>query len=959
MAFLIFFVPTKGYADDGDEEIPFDEISVFLNVQGIGGSELPALIKGQSAYLSITELFNFLKIRNIADADKGIISGFFIDQQAVYLIDFPKNRIEYQGKTFDLSREDLIREQDNLYLKTSVFGKVFALNCIFNFRNLSVDLSTRLELPVIRELRQETMRQNVGTLKGEFKADTTLSRDYPLFHVGMADWSVITSRETVAGNDTRLNLNMGGIVAGGETNIMLNYSSNEPFTERQQFYQWRFADNDRRYLKQTTIGKIFSQATSSIYAPILGVQLTNAPTTYRRSFGTYNLNNRTEPGWMVELYVNNVLVDYKKADPSGFYSFDVPLVYGNSEVKVRFYGPFGEEQTSQQNISIPFNFLPVKEFEYNLSAGIVEDGLNTKYSRLMMNYGLNKRMTIGGGMEYLSSLGNSKNIPFINTSLRLSSNLLVTSQYDYNVRLKNILTYRLPANMQLEMNYIRYKEGQQAINHNFLEERKLMLSMPVRAAGLSFFSRMSFNQIILPLTSYSTAEWLVSGVVKGVSTTVNTYVLTNDFSEPNVYSNISMSMRMPKGIIFTPQAQYKYRQNELISLRLGLEKNLLKHGFLNLSYEENFQSSYRNLSLGFRYDFAFAQTAFQSRRGNTGTSLMQSARGSLILDKKIGYLGVNNRTSVGRGGMIITTFLDLNENGKREDGEPKVSGLKFRINGGRIENSKKDTTLRIFDLEPYTGYMLELDSASLDNISWRVAKKSLKVAINPNQLKLIEIPVSVIGEVSGYIYLKEKDSLKGLGRMIVNIYNAQEDLAGRTLTESDGYYSYLGLPSGDYTAEVDTSQMNKLGMISSAARASFQIINTEEGDIEENIDFTLKDPKPVIVDVEVKTYNKLEEGNSPEEVVENLIEQKEPQRILRLNQSLRRKDTPINQSRSGLKDNKTISPKAESLIIYPVKKSKVVFGTGLFDNPASYFNPRITLINGVWVYVIHSYRTYR
>ena len=959
-AFAIFFLgcPANAFADDEEGELLFDEISVFVNVQGVGGIELPALIKGQSVYLSVTEIFDFLKIKNSSNAEKQSISGFLIDQKATYLIDNLNSRVVYQEEIFKLEKDDIIRSDASLYLKANVFGKIFGLNCIFSFRNLSVDLNTKLELPVLRELRQETMRQNISILKGMVKADTVVKRDYPLFNLGMADWSVVTSSQTLSGNDTRLNLNLGAIIAGGETNVSLNYGSREPFSERQQYYLWRFANNDNRFLKQTLAGKIFSQSTSSIFAPIVGLQFSNTPTTFRKSFGTYNLNDKTEPGWMVELYVNNVLVDYKKADPAGFYTFEVPLVYGNSEVKLRFYGPFGEERSSEQNISIPFNFLPEKEFEYNVSAGIVEDGLNSQYARAAVNYGLNKMITIGGGLEYLSSISNRKDIPFINTSLRLSPNLLVSSQYDLGVRFKNILTYRLPGNMQLEGNYIRYAKGQLAIINNYLEERKLMLSMPVRAAGLSFYSRMAFGQVVLPGINYSTAEWLVSSVIKGVSTTINTYALMNNFTRPYVYSNLSLALRIPAGIIFTPQAQYNYQQNELISMRLGLEKHVIKHGFLNLNYEANFKSLISNISLGFRYDFSFAQASFVSRTGNNGSYMLQSARGSLIYDQKTKYLGVNNRSSVGRGGLIISCFLDVNGNGKRDHNETKVSGLKLRINGGRTENNIRDTTLRVSDLEPYTNYVIELDPNSLDNISWRLTKKSVKVSINPNQLKSIEMPVSVVGELSGVVYLKEKESLKGFGRVKVFIYNARKDLIARTLSESDGNFSYLGLPTGNYTAEIDTAQLNKLGLISSPSTITFQILNSNEGDVVDSRDFILTDTKPVLVDVVVKTYYKFEQADKFIEKASGKIT--EPRkRENNLKPNLLQKRNYIPSIPSGRRENQVFSPKAESLKIDLPGRPNVGFRTNLFDNSIPYFNSRITLVNGVWVYVIYSYRAYR
>ena len=149
---------------------------------------------------------------------------------------------------------------------------------------------------------------------------------------------------------------------------------------------------------------------------------------------------------MVELYVNNVLVNYTKADASGFFTFDVPLVYGNSSIKLRFYGPWGEEKTREQNVSIPFNFLPLHQFEYTASAGVVDDDQKSKLARLNLNYGLGTHITVGGGVEYLSTVTSGKTMPFVTASVRLGSNLLVSGEHDYGVRSKGVVTYRLPSN---------------------------------------------------------------------------------------------------------------------------------------------------------------------------------------------------------------------------------------------------------------------------------------------------------------------------------------------------------------------------------------------------------------------------------------------------------------------------------------------------------------------------------
>lgn len=824
--------PFHGSAEEVHE---YEEISVFLNIQKVGGADIPAVIVDETVYLPVADIFTFLKIKNTQSAQMDSIHGFFINEAAAYLIDKVNNRITFQGKVYELKSNDMIKTETALYLKSNYFGQVFGLDCTFNFRSLSVMMTTKLELPIIREMKQEEMRSNINRLKGEVRADTVIDREFPLLHFGMADWSVNNSHLPGGRTDTRINLDMGTVIAGGEANIRLNYNNNTPFEEKQQQYLWRFVNNDRPVLRQVMAGKIYSQVTSSIFNPIVGMQVTNAPTTYRRSFGTYTISDITEPNWVVELYVNNVLVDYMKADASGFYKFEVPLVYGNSAVKLKFYGPWGEERVQEQNISIPFNFLPPKELEYTLSAGIVEDTLSSRFSRASMNYGITRRLTIGGGVEYLSSVITGNTMPFISTSLRLFNGVLLTGEYTYGVRAKGMISYRLPSNLQFEVNYTKYHPGQEAIIYNYLEERKVAVSLPVRGRNFSAYSRFTFNQIVLPSLKTTNAEMLWSGSVYGISTNFTTYGLFNDITSPYVYSNLSLAFRLPSRFVITPQAQYDYNNKQLISVKTNLEKPLFKNGFLNLSFEQNFRSHTKSIEFGFRYDLAFAQTGFSVRNTNNENTLIETARGSLLYDRKTRYVGTNNRTSVGKGGIAILPFLDVNGNGKHEAGEPKVAGLQFRINGGTIVQNIKDTTIRVLDLVPYTSYLLELDKNSFDNIAWQMKNQNMKVMIDPNQFKTIEVPIAVMGEASGNVYMGSK----GQGRILVCFYRNDTILVARTLTESDGYYSYLGLKPGKYTVRIDPTQLKKIRMSSAPEQMEVTFSSSVDGDIKDGMDFIL------------------------------------------------------------------------------------------------------------------------
>ena len=835
--FLVFLHPYSGYAQDLPE---YDEIAVFLEIPRVGGTEIDAAIRNEELYLPVTNLFDFLKIRCTPSQDLETITGFFINPEATYTIDRPANRITYQGKTFNLEPGDLIRTESNLYLKSSYFGQIFGLECVFNFRNLSVTVTSNLELPYIREMRQEEMRRNLTRLKGEVKADTNIGRSYLLFKFGMADWSAIATEEINGPVEARLNLSLGAMIAGGEATASLYYNSAGRFYEKQQQYLWRYVNNDFKPLRQVMAGKISTHATSSIFSPVVGVQFTNTPTTFRRSFDSYTLSDRTEPEWIVELYINNVLVDYVKADASGFFTFEVPLVYGNSMIKLKFFGPWGEERTREQNINIPFNFLPPKTMEYTISAGIVEDTLISRFSRVSVSYGVTRSLTVGGGIEYLSSLPSKQLMPYVDASLRLTNNLLLTGEYTYGVRAKGTLAYRLPSNLQFDLNYTWYEKDQKAIFYNYREERRATISMPLRIGKLSTFQRLTLYQLVLPGTKYLTGEWMFSGSVFGINANLSTFGMFLDEVDPYLYSNLSLAFKLPGGFLVMPQTQFGYTPAEFLAAKVRVEKRLLDHAYLNLSYEQNFRNDLRLAEMGFRYDFSFAQTGLSVRQSDKTTSFVQYARGSLINDRKTRYLGTDNRTNVGRGGISIVAFIDLNVNGKREPGEPKANGLNLRANSGRIEKSDRDTTIRILGLEPYTNCFIEIDPNSFENISWKLSKQTISVAVDPNILKLVEIPVIIAGEANGVVTLIKEGEENGLGRMIVDFYTSDYKQVGRTITEQDGYYSYFGFTPGNYIVMVDTAQRHKLGMTSEPEILTFTIKPGLEGDIVDGLDFTLR-----------------------------------------------------------------------------------------------------------------------
>lgn len=827
---------TKAQVADED----FEEISVFLAIQGVGGYEINAIYKNDKIYLPIAEMFQCLKINQTTTDFNDTIKGFFLDENNKYIISQPSKSIFINGKLIQLKDDELFNsETTSLALRLDQYGKIFGLDCKFNFSSLSVELKTNLELPVIKELRLEQMRKNISRLRGEIKVDTTYERKYHLFKGGMADWAIYSTQISGGTTETRALLGLGAEFLGGETNIEINYSTRNKFEKRQQQYQWRWANNNTKIVKQITVGKISSKSVASIYSPLIGTVITNTPTTFRRSFGSYTMTDFTEPGWTVELYINNVVVDYTTADAKGFFKFDIPLVYGSSNVMVKFYGPWGEERQKEQTINVPYTFLPKGEMQYTVAGAMVQDTSHSVFTRGETNFGITRHLTLGGGFEYLSSIISTPSIPFVTGSAQILNNVLFNGEYAYGVRTKALLSYSLPSNFVLDIDYTKYTKEQKAITFNYLEERKVRFSIPVSIRKFKAYTRFSYIQNILKETNYTTAEATLSTYIKGVSANFTGNANWLKDKEPYIFGNLALGFRFFHTLSLRPQVQYDFSNKDLIFTKVELENNFSPKSNLSLVWENNVRNNINTIELTFRYDLSFMQTSVNTRVSKDYISTGQSAIGSFAFGSGNGRVIADIRNQVGRAGITVIPFLDVNNNNRKDDDEPVTTGMDIRINGGRIVSSSKDSIIRILDLEPFASYMIELSDNQFDNIAWQIKHKTISILMDPNQFKLLEIPIKIMGEINGMVFMRTGARLKTQGRIQINIFDESGNFVAKTQSESDGYYTFLGLAPGKYHAEPDSMQLARLKSVSIPNRFDFEIKATTYGDIIDNIEFVL------------------------------------------------------------------------------------------------------------------------
>lgn len=803
---FIFIISMQAHSEN-ETSVPYESFNVNINFDKIGYKNFQALYEDPAKlFLPVSDVFSFLKIPIKVNEDGSLIQGSLETEKNIFVINSSEHSILYLGKKTVVSSEEMILDMGTLFVKKDVLEKVFGFKIVFDFRSLSANFGSDKELPLAKLIKLEKARENLQKRNGEEKVDTALGRNYHWLKFGMMDWSYTTNQSQQYTNESRGTLGLGAEILGGEADLWLNYSDRYGFKKEQQRYYWRWVDNQNSIVKQVQIGRIYSTSIASLLYPMDGFVVSNTPTTVRKALGNYQIANYTQPNWLVEIYINNVLVNYTKADAAGYYSFNVPIVYGTSNIKLRFYGPNGEEKSEEKTFNMPYVMLPKGEFEYRATGARLIDSVDSKYGKAESNYGVTGWLTVGAGIEYLSSIKNHPEIPFVNFTLQPMAKLILTGEYAKNVRTKGTLNYTL-SNAVLDLNYTKYKEGQDAIIYNYLEERVGSLSVPVRIDKVSGTTKATFRQNVYSSFKYSTAELMLSANYQNYNASLTNYSSWMSLGSYNIYSNLALSATFGKICTFRPSIQYDYSTRKMISYKAEVERKVFEQGYLSLGYENNILSDYRSFNVNFRYDFSAMSIYLSSYFNNKHVETSESATGSLAFGSGNDYVLLSRYNAVGKSGVSIEPYIDMNWNNKRDPGEPSVSKLNVKCNGGQIYYREKDSIVRIAGLEPFVDYIISMDESNFENVSWKITAKTIKVTTDPNQFKKISVAIRPMAEISGVIL---DDNGVGKGRILVNIYDGQGKLVASTQTESDGYFSYLGLPPGNYTVGVDSTQLKLL-----------------------------------------------------------------------------------------------------------------------------------------------------
>lgn len=849
LAIFLFFalgfqlIPTLNLTaqttQDFFEDMEYEDFPIVLRVENLGNYNLEAIYFRDELYLPVISLFQNLKIYITHTPSMDTISGYVESEENSFLIDTKNGQLEFRERKIKVESDELIHSFGDLFLSTSIYEYLFRFDIQFNFRSLTAHFrSDDFELPVVKLLRLERMRQNIGAVRGDISVDTTYKRDYSIVKGLVFDWNLHLQQGNEQSPNYLIRNALGGELLGGEVNLQTVLGNRFETHWQNQYVNWRYVNNDLNAVKQISVGNIFAPLFSRTNSRLFGLSLTNTPSTFRQSYGTYTIQKQTRPGWEIELYVNNVLVGFTTADATGEFTFEVPLVYGSSNITLRYYGPYGEEEIEEELINIPFELVPQNEWEYQLHSGVTFDTLGYMFAHGRLSYGVNKRSTITVGYETYEENIHSRHMPFIGVSALFFDNTMFNINLVANTLYEANIMHRTSFGFTLEGQFLQYQNDQDAKLTPNNTETTFRILYPFSLFKRRGMLRASYRR---NSTDFRDFQFFQSNLSFNLGR-LNLGLLANYFhtSQKSVFAGINSSLHLPSQWTFYGYSLADVKNRQMNTIRLQVQRRFNHQFIVGLNFNHSFRENQSSISLTAYIDLNKARGSASFTTDGKNWNSSQSFFGSHLISNTSVPFSSFSRTNLGRGVLDVMFFLDINHNNIREEGESLVPGIKVNLNRGQQVLLENDTIYRFISLEPYTQHILKIDPNSVPSIYWQLDHTIIGVYPDPNQVKKLFIPIKPMAEIEGRILL---DSGNGqpipLNNIAVKVVDDQGHVIKRIFTDPGGYFSYLGLAPGKYSLIFDESQLKSLNYTPARSKIEFTIRSTVEGEFISDLELLL------------------------------------------------------------------------------------------------------------------------
>jgi outer membrane protein OmpA-like peptidoglycan-associated protein len=849
-----------------------------------------------SVYIPFSDLLNMLKIYYDV-SNRNEIKGFVFNKDSSFSLNTQNLTIqEINNKTTDLKPDDFVKTNLETYVLPSIFEKIFHVSVFVKTKQLKIHIVSNYKFPILLENERENKYSSIKNYENSNNVELPLlyGRNWSFIDGGMMDYN-ISGSQGGGRQSYGLGGNIGFQLLGGEMqyNISTNYNLEYKILNKNENYRWRYSFTENNYISQIALGSIINSQSrgSSILNMVsnsrnlIGIQISNESIKMPTSFSTITIQDKIQPDWQVELYVSDKLYAQTRTDNIGYYKFDLPITYGNTNIELKIYGPHGEFVSKKDIISVPGEILIPGQIKYNIGVG--QDIQSKKFiGNLLFSIGITEWFTntVNFEKEY-----EAVDYNFVdNSSITLFNNLLLNTSISPNKYYKGGLriifdklgTYDFIYSFNNPYDTTSNRNQTFDITGGFPRLFDLPVNITFRG-NRTESSQLSSNagNISLALN----LERFYISTRYGVSYNYNK-INSSNFLNQNINMQIDYSWYKKPDFIsflgntrFSLNSGYIFNTHEITSIGFTISQEIAKLINLNISnqYDPSSNQYSLNLSAMINTSYFRMNSSLQFSHGYAN-SYSEDINGSIRFDSNRDKLFLSNTggfNSSSSGGASIRFYIDRNENGIYDEGDQDIEDGIIYVPGATIERDQKGIK-RVLNLLPGGRYNLYVKPGSFKNPNIIPKVSEFSFIADPNSMKNIDLPCYMTGMIEGgVIKLDSNNSKVGQGGIKIHIDSKNNPDFHITLPVfSDGSFYKNGLIPDKYIVYVDSIQLNLLDCKSDPAFIEFEIRVSVDGDYVGNLDFVLSDN---VSEKAIKKEIALKTAQQEAERVEKKIKQDE------------------------------------------------------------------------------------
>lgn len=788
-------------------------------------------------YLALGELSALLDLAITVDAENMTAEGWFIRETNT--ISLTKDQVVVNDETSEIAQGSMIARDGDLFIDSTLLQKWLPIDFTVDLPGMLLNIATRESLPYQEALWRKKMQTRLMQKQKDLRsADAKmLDTPYKVFQFPSIDLSLSPSYD----KPTRTHRKDYSVLATGDLGYLSTrlYFAGNPGERDVTNVSLNLGRTDfkRRLMGPLRASSfLMGDINSAIIEQVAtadkgrGFTITNRALDRPDNFDITSFIGDSKPGWEVELYRNDTLLDFQTVGDDGRYEFrEVPILFGNNVFRLSFYGPQGQREEILKTVNASASLLEQGDLSYNLSMDQKDRSVFSSFDSSTLDsgkqrvvgafeYGITRKLTATAGVMKTSIDGE----PHLYLAGGLRANLgesLVAVDHAFDDGTAGYST-RMSAFMQFKGVNMQF---QQKVAKRFFSEA----SGSNRDNPLKFQTSMGFDRTLeLPVLGEigNNVTFTRTRYDSGRLENILTYRTSKNFAGLSLNNSITHSsdnlgIDQMNGVLVARGSFGQFRPS------IQADYSVLPHKSLDRAR----LSALYPISKNFTGESAITKdldgdmiVGFENTVTYNGEEYKLSLTGRTN-DEGAHYVGVDLSTSIGRvpgsgrwivsgkpiaesGTVAAEPFLDENYNLQKDGEEKGIPEATIQVGSQNLETDETGVAVAT-RLPVDVPVMVGLDQKGLQDPYQRPPIKTFGVVPRPGAILSVTYPISETSQIEGIVSTAGGASVSGIR---VDLVNPQGQPVAIAHTSFDGYYLFEGVMPGAYTVELAADTLDTM-----------------------------------------------------------------------------------------------------------------------------------------------------